>query len=296
MLESMPIFLPSPQLLEIAGADAVTFAHAQFCSDVLALANAQWQWSAWLSPQGRVRAFFHLLRDDETHLRLLLRGGEAQLLRAALARFVFRAKVQLRAVSDAQLSGIRSAAEIDAPIETAPSGTEISRIGNTSVIALPGEVPRWLQLHEPSAAATAIAASAAAIERWRLDDIRAGLPELTPALEEQLLPQWLGLDRLGAVSVRKGCYPGQEIMARLHFKGGNKRGLYLLQLPTAVCLQPATSLRGKDGDIVGQIVQCSRDENNGALALASLADAAASARLRSANPPLQDIAVLKRFA
>ena len=291
----MPIFLPSPQLLEIAGVDAATFAQAQFSSDVLALGNAHWQWSAWLSPQGRVRAFFHLLRDNDQHLRLLLRGGDAQMLRDALVRYVLRAKVKLRVVSDARVSGFHGAGEIAALAETVPSATEILGVDNASVVALPGEVPRWLLLRESATRPDAADIAADGVERWRLADICAGLPELAPPLHDQLLPQWLGLDRLGAVSVRKGCYPGQEIMARLHFKGGNKRGLYLLQLPTGVCLQPATSLRGKDGDIAGQIVQCAHDENGGALALASLADTTAIARLRSANPPVEGITVLKRF-
>lgn len=295
MLEAMPIILPQPQLLEITGADAVTFAQAQFSSDVLALANAQWQWSTWLSPQGRVRAFFHLLRDDATHLRLLLRGGDAETLRAALARFVFRAKVQLQVVADAQLSAMRNADEIAAPASAVPHANEILASNHASVIALPGEAPRWLQLRDSSVASNVVSISADVIEHWRLDDIRAGLPELAPTMHEQLLPQWLGLDRLGVVSVRKGCYPGQEIMARLHFKGGNKRGLYLLHLPADLCLQPATSLCGEDGAIAGQVVQCAHDENGGTLALASLSDAAATGTLCSNDPTVEGITVLKRF-
>src|SRR6185312_5176981 len=159
------ISLPS-QVLELTGADAATFAHAQFSSDVLALADGQWQWSAWLSPQGRVRAFSRLLRTNASHLTLTLRGGDAEWLRAELSRFVFRAKVQMGA------------------------------------------------------------AHGGASQTTALEDIRAGIPEIGVELRDQLLPQWIGLDRLGAVSVRKGCYPGQEIMARLHFKGGNKRSLY----------------------------------------------------------------------
>ena len=63
-------------LLELTGPDAVAFAQAQFSNDVPSLADGHWQWNAWLSPQGRVRFFFHLLRDDAQHLRLLLRGGD----------------------------------------------------------------------------------------------------------------------------------------------------------------------------------------------------------------------------
>ena len=91
----MPILLADPQIVELAGADAIAFAQAQFSSDLATLGNGQWQWSAWLSAQGRVRAFFHLLRLSDDRLLLWLRGGSALALRDALARFVFRAKVQI---------------------------------------------------------------------------------------------------------------------------------------------------------------------------------------------------------
>ena len=92
---------PPTQVLEITGADAAAFAHAQFCNDVLTLPAGHWQWNAWLSPQGRVRAFFRLLRIDADNVLLTLRGGDAVWLRAELARYVFRAKVQLRAINEA---------------------------------------------------------------------------------------------------------------------------------------------------------------------------------------------------
>src|SRR5574337_278623 len=192
------ISLPA-QVFEISGADAAAFAHAQFSSDVLALPHGQWQWSAWLSPQGRVRAFFALSRRAADSIALTLRGGDAESLRAELSRFVFRAKVQLRAT-------------------TGP-----------------------------------------AAQTSKLDDIRAGIPEIGAELRDQLLPQWIGLDRFGAVSVNKGCYPGQEIMARLHFKGGNKRSLYRLRWPGKAVFPPATTLRGQDGAEAGVIVTAALD-------------------------------------
>ena len=208
-----------PQVLEISGADTVAFAHAQFSSDVLALPDGHWQWSAWLSPQGRVCAFFHLARRAPDNIVLSLRGGDAEWLRAELSRFVFRAKVQMR---------------------TANGG----------------------------------AARSSALE-----DIRAGIPEIGAEVRGQLLPQWIGLDRLGAVSVSKGCYPGQEIMARLHFKGGNKRSLYRIGcdslLPAGTMLRDAQT--GEEG---GCVLQCARADSGSYEALASLFDARAESTLR----------------
>jgi folate-binding protein YgfZ len=226
----------STQVLELTGVDAIAFAQSQFCNDVCALSDGQEQWNAWLSPQGRVLAFFRLLRDGAERLRLRLRGGEAEHFRAALARYVFRARVTLRATVDAQ--------------------TLVN------------------------------------FAREDLADIRAGIPFLDDALRDQLLPQWLGLDRLGAVSVSKGCYPGQEIMARLHFKGGNKRSLYRIR--SANALPVAQIVRDADGAEAGTILMCASAGDDGYEALASLIDARADgAALTAAMEPIE---VLQRFA
>ena|SRR5690348_8981247 len=231
---------PPTQVLEITEADAAAFAHAQFCNDVLTLPVGHWQWNAWLSPQGRVRAFFRLLRTDADNLFLTLRGGDADWLRAELARYVFRAKVQLRAVNEAP--------------------------------------------HGP------------APEYSPLADIRAGLPEIGVELRDRLLPQWIGLDRLGAVSVSKGCYPGQEIMARLHFKGGNKRSLYRLRWPGDALAQPGALLRDPGGSEAGVIVTAAQDaEAVHVEALASISDSAADAALTLESSPTRAVDIVQRF-
>ena len=276
----MTIVLPTPQMLEIAGADAVAFAHAQFCNDVIALARGHWQWNAWLSPQGRVRYFFMLLRDADDRLRLLLRGGDAQAMCAELTRFVFRAKVSLSAIAGMQVLGC-DAGEAQAALGALPDNAKtIIHDGNIG-LRLPGQGPRWLSLSvRQSTVASPV--SDEALNRWCLDDIRAGLPFLAPALQDQLLPQWLGLGRLGAINVGKGCYPGQEIMARLHFKGGNKRGLYRIQFDCDALPVPGTPLfASDDATESGVVVTAAWAAGNRAEALAALADAIAAMPLRS---------------
>jgi len=266
---SMMISLSDLHVLEITGADAVSFAHAQFSSDVRGLANGVWQWSTWLSPQGRVRALFHLLRDGDEYLRLLLRGGDAEALRTDLARYVLRAKVAF-CVRDARVCGS------DQPATDAPE--------------LRGSPPRWLVVAETAGADE----SPNARERWHLADIRAGLPVLADNLRDQLLPQWLGLDRLGAISVSKGCYPGQEIMSRLHFKGGNKRSLYRIEF--AGMAPPGTALNASGDAASGLIVMSAQRGDHRSEALACLADASAGAPLHVSTVPGGEISVLERYA
>jgi tRNA-modifying protein YgfZ len=236
----MLIRLPDPQIIELAGDDALAFAQAQFTSDSTTLAAGTWQWSAWLSAQGRVRSFFQLLRVADDRFYLLLRGGSAARLRDALARYVMRAKLTLRVVSDMQLFSTGSAHDIEERLPV-PDGTRIVAGNACMAVALPGKAPRWLLL-APQTLAFVADDSPVARNTHALADMDAGLAVLDEALEDKLLPDWLGLGDLGAISVRKGCYPGQEVVARLHFKGGNKRWLHRIEFAATQLPQPGASL------------------------------------------------------
>lgn len=271
----MPIALPPPQLIEIAGADAVAFAQAQFSSDVFALANGHWQWSAWLSAQGRVRAFFHLLRDNDERLRLILRGGSAARMRDALTRYVFRSKLQLSVIENMNAYLIEAHGDNPGPASL-PNATSIETSEQGTCIALPGHAPRWLLLRDTEAAPIVAQDSEVARNRGALADIETGLVTLDAILEDRLLPSWIGLGNLQATSVSKGCYPGQEVVARLHYKGGNKRWLHRIAFNADSLPAPGTGLgvQGDGDDQARGIILCSAwvSEGSGA-ALTVLRDA-----------------------
>lgn len=212
----MPAPLCRAELLAFEGSDAVAFAQAQFSSDVAALAPGRWQWSAWLDAQGRARAVFALLRPDAGRLLAWQPLGDAAAMRNALARYVFRSAVRLEAVEGWALHRLDGAS-------IAP-GTLEERNGGYA-LALPGAAPRlaWLA---PAAGAT----DAAALSDWRRGDLTARLPLLAAELAGEFVPQALELDRIDAIRFDKGCYPGQEVAARLHFRGGNKRRLQLYRV------------------------------------------------------------------
>lgn len=287
----MPIALPTSQLLELSGPDALHFAHAQFANDVLALQPGHWQWNAWLSAQGRVRWFFALLRDTQERLVLVLRGGEAESMRAELARFVFRAKVSLRACDELQAYGCDEAATF-AALGACPERDVLAVRDGSMALRLPFGA-RWLLV--AAQAPAALVRDDTATAQWLLDDIHAGLPLLPRELQDQFLPQWLGLERFAAISVSKGCYPGQEVMARLHFKGGNKRWLYRITFGCERLPEPGTRLTTEraDGAIV---VTAAFAQTHRAEALAVLSDGAASGRLTDGAGALYDIQVISRFA
>ncbi|MET0547642.1 MAG: folate-binding protein [Xanthomonas sp.] len=254
--------LPHLQYVALRGPDAVAFAHAQFANDVQALAAGQWQWNAWLTAKGRVIAVFALLRQAEDALLMLLPDGGAEELATALGRFVFRRKLRLT-VEDTLLAFGRPSLP-----DQARGATSARDEAGVIELDMGGDgLPRTLRL-VPAPVADAPAAEPALAEAWRAADLRLGLVRLAPNQREQWTPQQLGLDRLHAFSVKKGCYPGQEIVARTHFLGKAKRAAQLLALDDAVAIDAAVL---RDGQPFGSVVSVA---GNLALAVLPLEDAA----------------------
>ncbi len=203
-------------VVHLHGADAERFAHAQFASDVRALPLQRWQWSAWLDVQGRVRVLLQLARIADTRFLALLRGGDAHTLATALGRFLLRDKLQLTAQKMRLLPGAA----------LAMNQVQLQ----DHAIALGMDTHSWMlsDAQADPAPLSNIIEDASRATAW-LHELRAGWPWLPDAALDALLPPALGLEHLGAVRFDKGCYPGQEIAARLHFRGGNKRELVRLR-------------------------------------------------------------------
>lgn len=228
--------LPELQIVTLEGVDAVPFAHAQFASDIAALPIGHWHWSTWLTAKGRVLAVFAacLVRPDL--LLLALPDGDAEALAEQLRRFVFRRKVRIAARPELAASGA-----LAAPPSTGATATIDGDVVQLD-LGTPAQ-PRTLRIAPDSLASTP--ASEAFSLCWRQWDLRMGLPRLVPSQREQWTPQQLGLDRLQAYSVKKGCYPGQEIVARTHFLGKAKRATQLLELATTAEAGDAVTAAGQ---------------------------------------------------
>ncbi len=196
-------------LVRIAGRDAVAFAHAQFTSDVQSLAESAWQWSAWLDAQGRARAVFALLRTGSDELHAWQPLGDGAALRDALARYVLRAALRIDTVE---------ATAFVADAVAAPAAGRWHADDGWTFALGDGRAVR-LALGAP------VASDPVALDDWRRRDVEARLPLLPSVLAGEFTPQALGLEAIDAIRFDKGCYPGQEVAARLHFRGGNKRRL-----------------------------------------------------------------------
>ncbi len=216
--------LPGHAVIALKGRDAAAFAQAQFMNDASPLAPGQWQWSGWLTPKGRAIALFALLRHGEEEVRLLLPDAEPEAFAAELRRYVFRSKVAIEVRGDLRASGA-----FRAPAQARGNAAGVAGDGMELDFGAEGGARVLRIAQDADARETNAREDPAAASRWKAFDLAHGLPRLDSAQAAQWTPQQLSLQRLHAFSVRKGCYPGQEIVARTHFLGQAKRGLVLLE-------------------------------------------------------------------
>lgn len=240
-------------LIRFAGEDAQPFLNGQLSCDVAGLEPLHARYGSYSTPKGRMLASFLLWRDAAGFF-MQLPGSLREPIQKRLSMYVLRSKVKTEDASRAHvLIGVagRNAGAIlepmfaELPVEplalTSAEGASVLRLSaeRYQIIARPERAPAlWNAL---SKNATPVGHAV-----WDGFDIRAGIPFITPATQEQLVPQMANLDLIGGVSFSKGCYPGQEIVARMHYLGRLKQRMYLAHIEGAESPQPGDKLYSAD--------------------------------------------------
>lgn len=269
--------------LRVRGDDAETFLQGQLSNDVRALRADQGQLSSLNSPKGRMLAVFQLLRiGDEILIEVHRAIAEASLAR--LKMFVLRAKLTLEIAADIDalaLIGGDSAAILSLfklPAPEQPQQCLRDEGRQLTVLRRLGELPRFSVVGPRDAIDVLRQSIPAAMfepeaQLWRRADIEAGVPVVLPETRDHFVPQMANLDLLDGISFKKGCYTGQEIVARVHYLGQLKRRLFVAQLegpPPA----PGSSVQvdGEEqgvGEIVDAVAAGDRSRASVVLQLAS---------------------------
>ncbi|MGY6554658.1 MAG: CAF17-like 4Fe-4S cluster assembly/insertion protein YgfZ [Wenzhouxiangella sp.] len=202
--------LPYLAAIRITGSDAIAFAHSQFTSVFDKGRSTHWEPTARCNAKGRVLELI-LSRVDEDHVELIAPSAQASTLARALRLYAIGRRLELQ-----ELPAVSARWE-------APGTTDALRF----------DPARSLSLDHPDAPENGPAA-----RLWQMADLKAGVAWLNADTAGQFLPQALGLEERGGLSFRKGCYPGQEIIARVHFLGRSKERLSAFR-----CAQDAGSHR-----------------------------------------------------
>lgn len=292
-------------LVTVRGADARALLQGQLTADVEHLDAGRSTLAAWCNPKGRVLACMRLLRIPDGYLLHLPRDLAARTL-ARLRLYVLRADVQLHDASDdaarVGVFGPGAAALLEASLGEAPGAPGAVAVhGECTVVRHPGEVPRFEVIGPFDAIAglwdaLSRACLASGAGEWTLHEIRAGVPDVESATAEAYLPQMLNLDLLDGVSFTKGCYLGQEVVARTQHLGRLKRRMYRASVDAGDPPRPGDPLYVSDGDgsqAAGAVVRAAPAPEGGFEVLAVIqVDAARRGGLRLRHVLGEEIALL----
>ena len=270
-------------VIALRGDETATFLQGQLTNDVRALHADGAQWNGYCSPKGRLLGNFLMWRQGEDYC-LQLSGDILAGVLKRLSMFILRAKVQARDASDENVrlvvAGPRALAAVSAAMSTIPDATMHTTSGESGQVIRVGADKFVLSVAPERAAAVwqVLRQSATPVGApvWDWLRLNAGIPMIVAATQEQFVPQMVNLEVIGGVSFQKGCYPGQEIVARSQYLGKLKRRMFLAHVDAAAA--PGDSLYSADieGQATGTVV-------NAAPAPAGGFDVLAVAQVESAN-------------
>ena len=251
-------------LLQLQGADSVSFLQGQVTNDVRLLDGTNAHYTGYCNPKGRLLALF-LGFSHQGHLHLQLPRALIEPIMKRLKMFVMRSKVDLQDVSDSiikvGINGPQAPALLQKLFSALPQNEyDLVSLENGTLIKLPGLAPRYELLTSPDKAqaiwntlkqhAAPVGSSA-----WDWLEIQAGIPEVNLQTQEAFVPQMLNLDALQAINYKKGCYTGQEIVARTHYLGKVKRRTQLAHISGESMPQLNDDVLDMNGQAVGKIVR-----------------------------------------
>jgi folate-binding protein YgfZ len=273
-------------LLEISGTDAVTFLQGQVTNDVKLLLgnNAHFSnahYSAYCTPKGRILALFLAFAHFD-HIHLQFNHELLEPIMKRLKMYVMRSNVEIKDATDSiikfGINGPEAASLLARSHVNIPTNiNELTSFEDCTILKLPtieGSQRFEIFTDETNAPAIwdALKIHCKIVEKpcWDWLEIQTGIPDVSLKTQEQFVPQMLNLDLLNGISFKKGCYTGQEIVARTHYLGSVKRRTYLASITNTLAPSDGDKVLDDVQNEVGQIVRIAPNNANGFDALIEL--------------------------
>jgi len=247
--------LPHLGVIEAVGPDAARFLHGQLTQDFVTLDPSEARLAAFCSAKGRVQASFIGMRRGAEDVLLLCSADLLASVRTRLSMFVLRSKVRLNDASDAyRVCGLAGDALQALWPQPAQPWARCER-GEASLVRLypAGGVARALWV--APAQITPPTGDPLPLDVWRLSEVRAGVATVGAAVADAFVPQMLNYESIGGVSFKKGCYPGQEVVARSQFRGVLKRRALLAHCALSMAAGELIFSRNDPGQPCATVVQ-----------------------------------------
>jgi tRNA-modifying protein YgfZ len=215
-------------LLAVTGADARAFLHAQLTKDIEKLAPDRSALAGWCTAKGRLLATMLVIPSPDGFLLHLSKDILAP-VQKRLSMYILRSKVKITDESDAWPQYGLWDADLNVAGVAWEGGAATIRVGERRFLRLGKALSQACKGNE---------------EAWTLQEIRAGRPWISAATQDQFVPQMVNLEQIGGVDFQKGCYPGQEIVARAQYRGEVKRRMVQVKVPDGAALKPGQEFDG----------------------------------------------------
>ena len=287
-------------LLRARGSDTADFLQGQSSNDVRLVDSKHHQLNSYCSPKGRILALFTLFMRDQVHY-LQLPQERLDPIQKRLGMFVMRSDVKLESAGKELpafgLYGPQAQALLQKYLGRCPSEAfDTLTIDGVTILRQPGSSPRFSCFAEPDRLIAlwhqlAPEVTPAGANAWDLQEIRAGIPSIEAEAVEAFVPQMVNLQLINGVNFKKGCYPGQEVVARMQYLGKLKRRMYRAHLESAQLPAAGSALfspGSESGQGAGKVVRAAHSPNGGCelLAVAEISAAEEQALfLQSAEGP-----------
>ena len=272
-------------VLAVRGSDASKFLQGQLTCNLNYLSDTQASLGARCTQKGRMQSSFRILPEGDG----VLLAMASELLEPQLADLKKYAVFSKSKLTDESAAWVRfGLVEADAALtalglDLPPDTDSVARhAGLIAIRVSPGRTELWAPAAQAQSLATQLSSTLAqgSLNDWLLGQIRAGIGQVMPATRELFIPQMLNLQAVGGVSFKKGCYTGQEIVARMQYLGKLKRRLYRLQLDASDLPEPGTALFAPThGSSIGEVVLAAHAEQGIELLAVLQAEAAEGANL-----------------
>lgn len=257
-------------VIAFRGDEAATFLQSQLTNDVASLRTDAAQWNGYCSPKGRLLGNFLLWRQGEDYC-LQLSGDILPGILKRLSMFIMRAKVQGRDASDENVRLVVAGGQALTAVSAAMGGVpeavmqsfssdagQVIRVGDDKFVLSVTPARATAVWHALCQSATPVGAPV-----WDWLRLNAGIPMIVAATQEQFVPQMVNFEIIGGVNFQKGCYPGQEIVARSQYLGKLKRRMFLAHAEAEAA--PGDSLYSADieGQATGTVVNAAPAPSGG---------------------------------
>ncbi len=252
-------------LLAFNGADVISFLQGQVTNDIKLLNGNNAHYTGYCNPKGRLLALF-LAFSHLDHVHLQMPKELLESIAKRLKMYVMRSKVEIQDVSESMIKfGINgtNAAELLTPIfdKIPRNDYELVSVDKGTLLKLPSVTSRYEIFTDTVNAPiiwNALAKNAKPVGAacWDWLEIQAGIPEVTLKTQEEFVPQMLNLDALNAINYKKGCYTGQEIVARTHYLGKVKRRTQLAHIVSIAMPALGDDVMDANKQAIGKIVRC----------------------------------------